>query len=188
MNSKHAILMLPGWMGSAADHWQTHWERALGARCVRVEQDDWVVPVPEAWEQRLEARVRAVGGEVSLVAHSLGCHLVARWAATSPLAGRVRSALLVAPPDLEREGSPVELRAWTPHAVARLPFRSVVGFSSNDPHCTPERAIALASCWGSTTHDFGPRGHLNAASGLGHWREGYAILRRLLRSRESTKP
>jgi uncharacterized protein len=171
---KQTVLTLPGWMGSGADHWQTHWERSNGA--LRVEQDDWIAPAPQAWIARLEARVEELGGEVALAAHSLGCHLITRWALSSRLVDRVRFALLVAPPDLERADSPAALRAWTPLVGARLPFPSIVVHSADDPYCSPARAMALAAQWGSATHDVGARGHINSESALGAWPEGHALL------------
>jgi hypothetical protein len=55
----------------------------------------------------------------------------------------------------------------------RLPFRSLLVSSQNDPFCSPERAEQLASDWGSEHWDLGPKGHINADSGLGDWPEGH---------------
>jgi len=49
-------------------------------------------------------------------------------------------------------------------------------FSRDDPYCSPERARAMAADWGAEAIDAGPRGHLNADSGLGDWPEGLALL------------
>jgi predicted alpha/beta hydrolase family esterase len=64
-------------------------------------------------------------------------------------------------------------------ARARLPFPAIAVISSDDPFCAPERARAMAADWGAETVDAGPRGHRNAASGLGAWPEGLALLQRL---------
>src|SRR5690606_13058935 len=91
-------LILPGWQGSPDDHWQSHWQRSL-PHARRVEQADWDNPDPHAWVATLEREVAAAGGPLILVAHSLGCVTVVRWAAQAPLAllRKVRGALLVAP-------------------------------------------------------------------------------------------
>ena len=42
------------------------------------------------------------------------------------------------------------------------------------------RALAdgqLCAAWGAVRHDAGPRGHLNAESGLGDWPEGLDLIR-----------
>ena len=51
----------------------------------------------------------------------------------------------------------------------RLPCRSVVAASRNDPLCRFERAAELALAWGSRLDDLGDVGHLNPASGFGAW-------------------
>ncbi len=75
------ILLLPGWQNSGPDHWQSHWEALHGYQ--RVEQHDWMRPLRGDWMARLEEVVLDADGPVVLVAHSLGCILIAAWAAHS---------------------------------------------------------------------------------------------------------
>jgi uncharacterized protein len=172
------ILLLPGWQNSGPDHWQSRWERVHGY--VRVEQHDWMRPLRGDWIARLEEVLLSIdierGGPAVLVAHSLGCHTVAAWAAHSKNTARVKAALLVAPPDLEREEIGGMLPGWAPLRLDPLPFRSVMFASSNDPFCRPDRARVFAAAWGSTLIETGPRGHLNADSGLGDWPEAHEQL------------
>jgi predicted alpha/beta hydrolase family esterase len=91
----------------------------------------------------------------------------------------VSGALLVAPPDTERDDMPPQLHGWRPIVMTRLPFPATVVASSNDPYCSLERAGMLASAWGASLVVAGPRGHLNAESGLGDWPEGLALLHEL---------
>jgi uncharacterized protein len=53
-----------------------------------------------------------------------------------------------------------------------LPFPSLLVASSDDPYCTMEEAVDLASAWGSQLVEAGAAGHINAASGHGPWPEG----------------
>jgi len=117
-----------------------------------------------------------------LVAHSLGCLLVAAWAAHSQHTARVHAAMLVAPPDIERADMPPQLTTWRPIVRRRLPFRSLTLVSSDDPYCTPERAAAFAADWGSEQVPIGARGHLNSESGVGDWPEGRDLLKGLIGS------
>jgi predicted alpha/beta hydrolase family esterase len=110
---------------------------------------------------------------VALVAHSLGCLQVAAWASHSKHVDRVKAAFLVAPGDSERSQEIEHLRSWRPIVRSNLPFRSLLVSSQNDPFCSPERAEQLASDWGSEPWDLGPKGHINADSGLGDWPEGH---------------
>ncbi|MFC8752749.1 RBBP9/YdeN family alpha/beta hydrolase [Pseudomonas oryzihabitans] len=141
-------LILPGWQGSGPEHWQTHWQRRLpDAR--RVEQDDWQRPDPQRWVAALDAAIAQANAPVVLIAHSLGCVTVARWAASAPVARRQRvlAALLVAPADVERPGCPVELVGFAPLPRQPLPFPSRVVTSDNDHAISLPRAEALAQAW-----------------------------------------
>lgn len=172
------VLLLPGWQDSGATHWQSRWEVTYGDE--RVVQADWDWPLRGDWMARLDEVMAEDQRPVVLVAHSLGCLLVAAWAAHSRQAGRVRGALLVAPPDVERAEAPLPLHKWRPPVRARLPFPTLAVISSDDPFCEPARAAALTDDWGADRLDAGPRGHINGESGLGDWPEGRAALARLL--------
>jgi len=172
------VLLLPGWLNSDPAHWQSRWERRHGH--VRVEQDDWLWPRRGDWMARLDEVVQGSHEPVVLVAHSLGCQLVAAWSAHSRHTARVRAAMLVAPPDPEREDMPPNLFSWRPVVRQRLPYASLVVTSLDDPYCAPERATQMASDWGSASVGIGARGHINGASGLGDWPEGLALLQALI--------
>lgn len=181
------VLLLPGWLDSGAQHWQSHWERLQPFE--RVQQDDWLWPRRGDWMARLDEVVLSIApppspphastqGDLVLVAHSLGCQLVAAWAAHSQHTARIRAALLVAPPDTERDDMPPNLHNWRPIVRQRLPFAATAVVSSNDPFCAPERAQAMAQAWGADVVTVGPRGHINHESNLAAWPEGLALLRR----------
>lgn len=174
------VLQLPGWLNSGASHWQSRWEALWGDQ--RVEQADWTWPRRGDWMARLDEVLQQAtlpGRPALLVAHSLGCQLVASWAAHSTLTDRVAGALLVAPPDTERPDMPPQVHNWRPIRRPRLPFPSVVVASSDDPYCDPDRAAGMAQDWGADFLMLGALGHLNAESGLGDWPEGRSILRRI---------
>lgn len=172
--SDERILLLPGWLNSDPDHWQSRWERQFGYQ--RVEQADWQWPRRGDWMARLDEVLLADPRPALLVAHSLGCQLVAAWAEHSQHTARVTGALLVAPPDTEAEHMPPQLHNWRPIRRPRLPFKAIAVVSSDDPYCDPARASQMAADWGAELVIAGPRGHLNSESGLGDWPEGQALL------------
>jgi len=178
MNPRN-VLILPGWQGSSPEHWQSRWERLYGY--TRVEQHDWMRPLRGDWIARLEDVVLSCDEPAVLVAHSLGCPHVAAWAAHSRNTHRVRAALLVAPPDVERNDLRTMLPSWSPIALGRLPFAARVLASSNDPYCSAARSRQLAAAWGAEFIPAGPHGHLNAESGLGDWPEAHDLLLALMR-------
>ncbi len=171
------VLLLPGWLDSGPGHWQTLWEQASGWQ--RVVQDDWQWPRRGDWMARLEEALLADDRPAVLVAHSLGCHLVAAWAAHSQHTGRVRGALLVAPPDTERADMPPQLFNWRPMRLQPLPFVARLVYSTDDPFCSTDRATAMAAAWGAPAQAIGARGHINADSGLGDWADAQTWVRAL---------
>lgn len=168
------VLHLPGWQGSGPDHWQSVWERLHGD--THVEQADWLRPRRGDWMARLEEVLLGSSTPALLVGHSLGCQLVAAWASHSRHLDRVAGALLVAPPDTERDDFPPQLVTWRPIPRQRLPFPSIAVVSKDDPFCDPARAAAMAADWGCDFVSVGAAGHINADSGLGAWPQGRAWL------------
>ena len=174
MNRNCRILIVPGWRNSGPGHWQSLWAEQL-PEARRLEQDDWLVPHRQEWVGKLEQAVLAEDSPVVIVAHSLGCitavHLGERAVAS------VRGALLVAPADPERRA---QLSDFAPVPYGRLPYRSVLVASSNDPFCPIRRAGAYARAWGSELVRLQDAGHINVESGFGAWPLGLALLQSLL--------
>jgi len=179
------ILIVPG----LRDHVDAHWQTLLAAQLPHSRS----VPPMGRQEldcqrrvQAIETAVTAISGSVLLVAHSGGCVMLAHWALHSRHAHRVCGALLATPPDFERpmpEGYPtltaLQENGWLPVPRQRLPFRSLVATSDNDPLATRDSVLALARDWGSETVDLGAVGHLNPASGYGEWPMALALIERL---------
>jgi predicted alpha/beta hydrolase family esterase len=168
------ILIVAGLWNSGAQHWQTHWERKY-AKWERVAHRDWNDPDRDEWVAELDAAIAACEGRPILVAHSLGCVLVAQWArAGSPL--KIAGAFLVAPSDVEAPSYPVPVNGFAPIPMDRLPFPSVVVASTNDEFASVERSRAFAQAWGSKLVEIGDAGHINADTGFGPWPEGERML------------
>jgi uncharacterized protein len=171
------VYILPGINNSGPDHWQSIWEQANPA-FVRISQRDWDCPVCDEWVAALDKTVNACAGNPVLVAHSLACLVVAHWAARS--ARRIHGALLVAPPNPLGANFPKEAVGFSPVPRDRFTFPSIVVASSNDPYGSLDLAQEYAAGWGSRLVNVGALGHINSASGLGEWREGFAMLQSLL--------
>jgi serine hydrolase len=172
------VLVVPGWGDSGPRHWQTLWEQAH-PHFRRVVQRDWQYPIRAEWVETLAAAVRAAAAPAIVLAHSLGCIAIAHCAQIDGLP--IRSALLVAPPDVEDPDFPPVMEGFAPIPRARLPFPSVVVASRNYPFSEFERSRALAEAWGSRFVDAGNGGHLNADAGFGPWPQGEELLAELLR-------
>ncbi len=168
------VLLLPGWHNSGPDHWQSRWEALYGY--TRVEQHDWDLPRRGDWLARLDDVVQSTSGPLVLVAHSLGCVLVAAWAKYSPHRQRVTGALLVAPADVEQEHLRPVLPSWAPNVRERLPCGSCVVASRTDLFGPWPCIEALAHGRGSELVEAGASAHHNAASALGNRPAGHALL------------
>lgn len=172
------VLLVPGLGNSGPDHWLSHWERALPAP--RADLGDWDDPYPQDWIANLDAAIAVAGPDVVLVAHSLGCATVVRWANGG--ARPVRAALLVAPADVDSEAHvPPPARRFAPMPMELLPFAATVVASTNDPYADIDRSEAFARAWGARLVNLGPLGHINADSALGSWPKGRALLQELVR-------
>lgn len=170
------VLILPGLWNSGPQHWQTLWENTH-PQWIRVEQRDWERPHRDDWVDTLEQAVRACSEPPYLIAHSLGCALVAHWS-QAKTGSRVAGAFLVAPSDVDAPSYPEGTHGFKPMPLAPLPFRSLVVASSNDEYVTIDRARQFADAWGSELVIIGDAGHINSASGLGNWPMGAELFRR----------
>ena len=173
-------LILPGWQGSAEEHWQSHWQRSL-PNSARVEQQDWLNPQRDDWVAALNQAIAADPRPLILIAHSLGCVTVAHWAAQAPveLLRRVRGALLVAPADVERSGCPAPLQNFAPITRDLLPFPSLPVGSHTAAAASARRAIAVSRAMGCEAAILTGAGHINVKSGHRYWEQGFGYLYRL---------
>lgn len=172
-------LIVPGIGDSGPQHWQSLWMQHH-PRWRRVQQRDWDRPVLEEWVRGLDAAMAEPPQPTVLIAHSMGCLLVAHWAQRASLP--VRAALLVAPPDPQASAFPATARGFEAVPSGRLPFPSLVVASSNDPFGSVEYAKRCAVAWGSAFAEIGAAGHINAESRLGEWPAGLVLLDGLLKS------
>jgi uncharacterized protein len=168
------VLILAGLWNSGPEHWQSQWQGRYPA-WTKAQHRDWNCPDRDEWVAELDAAIAACKGAPILVAHSLGCMLVAHWAASrSPL--KVAGAFLVAPSDVEAPSYPAPSNGFAPIPLAPLPFPSMVLASGNDPYLSLTRATAFAQAWGGRLVHIGEAGHVNADSGHGPWPEGERLL------------
>lgn len=167
------ILFVPGLRDHVENHWQTHAARAIpGAATVAPLAADRLSRAGQV--AGLDAALRAIDGEVVIVAHSAGCLTTVHWALAPTRT--IRAALLVTPADIETPlpagyPEPAALKAggWLPIPRKALPFPAIVVASRNDPLAAFERAESFADAWGAALHDAGAVGHLNPAAGYGPW-------------------
>lgn len=191
MSNTPTFLIIPGLRDHVAEHWQTLLAAELPKACIvpPLEQDKLSCT---ARLDAIDSALAGIQGPVVIVAHSAGCMMVAHWAQRCAARGvdttrAVQAALLVAPADLENPmpaGYPtvdvLDSHGWLPVPRAALPFPSLVAASSNDPLAQLERTRSFASDWGSQLVELGPVGHVNPASGHGHWPQAQELVQQAL--------
>jgi uncharacterized protein len=163
---------------SGPDHWQRQWFEREAENSVWVEHESWDNPVRDAWVKDLDDTLAAVSGPKVIVAHSLGCTLLGEWVRErAGDVGEVSAAFLVALPDPHAENFPAEAKGFSAAAYdGPLPFPAVVIASEDDPYGSVEHAAVVAAQLGTRLIHVGRKGHINASSGLGDWREGWTLL------------
>lgn len=162
-------LLIPGIDGSPEPHWQ-HWWQASDPTALTVHQDDWSNPTPEAWEAEVAGAVLQHPGSI-LVAHSLGCLVVARLLSYWPQLN-IAGALMVAPANPRRS---TRLQHFADGPREDLPVPVTVVASRNDPWMSFAESFDLADDWGAALVDLGKAGHVNVASGFGPWPRGMEL-------------
>lgn len=170
-------LIIPGIGNSDPEHWQSLWEIS-NPSFIRIHHRDWDHPVCEEWVMTLEGSVSSIGDHAILVAHSLGCLLVAQWAKKTQQ--NIKGALLVAPPDPDGGNFPRTAIGFSPLPGLQLSFPSIVVASSDDPYADIDFAKSLAASWGSRFVNIGQAGHISSNSGLGEWSKGFEYFLQLV--------
>jgi len=169
--------IIPGYGGSGPDHWQTYFENTQD-NFHRVEQKDWNNPDIGEWAENIDKAIASYDpNSVVLVAHSLGCLTVAEW--SRRFNRKIKAALLVAPPDVEKVNDKIQYRLFEKEPTDRIKIRTLVVASSNDPWASIETSSLFAQNWGSEFINIGDAGHINNLSGYGEWDEGWRILKSL---------
>ncbi|MEI8271823.1 MAG: alpha/beta hydrolase [Paludibacter sp.] len=166
--------IIPGYGGSGENHWQT-WLEKSGENFQRVIQKDWNNPNIDDWTSTLDKTLAEYEHEsVVLIAHSLGCLMVAEWA------GRynrnIKAALLVAPPDTDQLHGKLQKKLFAEVPLSKLNFPTKLVASTNDPWATIKKAKFYAQHWGSEFINIGQAGHINDLSGHYEWQQGLELL------------
>ncbi len=160
-------IIVPGYQGSPEGHWQ-YWLNGELTDCEMVVQDDFAYPKMSEWVQRLEEVISRCDEPIQLIAHSLGCVTVVKWAELFDTS-TIDSVILVAPADVESSYLPKEITGFGTIPQLQLPFPTTVVGSHNDPYMSFERVSSLATRWDARFIDAGFVGHINTASGFGPW-------------------
>jgi len=177
------ILIVPGYADSSPNHWQGVWLEHF-SNAVKVIQKDWINVDRYVWVQTLDSAIQLAKAPIILVGHSLGCSTILYWTnskESKKSIHKIKGALLVAPPDPHSETyRALSIKGFDPLPLDKLPFPSILVASENDPFLSVEQGRYFADRLGSEYINIGKRGHIGEDSELGEWKEGKALLGKLL--------
>ncbi len=166
---KTKVLILHGWHGSEAPHWQDwlyHQLREAGYEVAFPQFSDNMHPSKEVWLREAQAAYKEIQPTV-VIAHSMGNTL---WfhLCNEGLVGSVERLLLVAPPrdlsdyDDVAEFFPVEVKGFCADEVLMVS-------STDDPYMSKAEAAEFARAHSIKQKVVQNGGHINSESGFGPW-------------------
>ena len=178
MSVEPTFVFLAGYANSGDGHWQRTWSERLPGS-VWVEHADWLNANREEWVADVQKALWNISGPMVVVAHSLGCLLLAEWCRNHEDPSLV-GAFLVAVPNPDGINLPGVVEGFEDPTAMELPFSAIVVASADDPYADIDFARAIAETWGAEFVDIGARGHINADAGIGTWDEGWEMLQRFV--------
>ena len=164
------VLILHGWGGSDAPHWQAELAGQIAMEYGTVSfplLDNPHFPSKNRWLRQVRAILSSFK-PTTVVCHSLGCTLW-MWLALEEI-DTIERLYLVSPPSLTSEldtiksffpiDIPTDFKAKQSHIVV----------SDNDPYITLDEARDIAEQTASSIEIVHNAGHINADSGHGKWK------------------
>jgi uncharacterized protein len=181
MNQSVTYLFLAGYGNSTGEHWQTKWFRQF-PNSVWVEQKNWDYPVCEDWVSELDKVLTTINQPVVVIAHSLGCLTFVEWSRQNPeiCIAKIAGVFLVAVPDADATSFPKDIQGYQCSSFEKLPVKSLMIASSNDPYASVDRTEFFAKQWSSELIWIGEKGHINVSAGFGDWPDGEEYLQEFL--------
>lgn len=189
------IVFIPGLGGSGENHWQSIWVKKM-SNTLMVDFENMDAPVLEEWLKTFNEVMSKVSEPTVLVAHSLGCSLVAHWIKRNRdenvvewVQGnekenevKIAAVMMVACADVDsEEHTPDIVRSFAPLPLNKMPYPSVLVISENDPYVEKERASYFAAKWSSKPIFIGNKDHISSGPLVGEWEEGQEILSDLIK-------
>lgn len=169
------LVFMAGIGNSEPEHWQSRWAKSHPGS-VWVEPPSWDAPVRDQWVAALKRDALRASRPTVIVAHSLGCLVVAEAAEDLAKSGVV-GAFLVSVPDTEGPKFPSCAVGFKHATSLALPIKSMIIASTDDPYGSYEHSARVAKLWGSTLAAVGAKGHINSGSNVGDWVEGQRLLK-----------
>lgn len=162
-------LILHGWGGSDAPHWQAELASEIARDYGTVSfplLDNPHFPSRNRWLRQVKTILAAFKPD-TVVCHSLGCTLWF-WLAQEELSS-IKRLFLVSPPSLDTEMDIIKSFFPAPLSETLCAEEAHLIVSDNDPYIGIEEASRIATHYDIPLHTIAEAGHINAESGYGKW-------------------
>lgn len=167
---KKKVLLLHGWGGSDAPHWQS-WlagELAKDYGCVSfLKFSDFDFPALDVWREELLAHLEEFKPDI-VICHSLA-NILWFHLCNDENIPRIKKLFLVAPPSLDCKIE--ELQSFFPITTPSnlSANETLLVTSTNDPYLDTDEAQELQKALGVKMEVIQDGGHINADSNYGPW-------------------
>lgn len=170
MSRDNRVLILHGWGGSDAPHWQAELAAEFAKNYGTVSfplLDNCHFPSKNRWVKQVQKILQAFKPD-TVVCHSLA-NTLWFWLCQEEGMADVERLFMVSPPSLTTE---VEIiKSFFPCAMPKKLYAKEVQMivSDNDPYITVEEAKAIAAYYAIPLTILEDAGHINTDSGHGKW-------------------
>ncbi|UFH59412.1 RBBP9/YdeN family alpha/beta hydrolase [Sulfurovum mangrovi] len=163
-------LILHGWGGSDAPHWQAELAAEIAKNYGTVSfplLDNCHFPSKNRWIKQVKQLIKAFNPD-TVVCHSLA-NTLWFWLCEEEDMSTVERLFMVSPPSLDTEEKTIKsfFPAPMPNDLHAKEVRMIV--SDNDPWITVDEAQKMASRYDIPLSVIENAGHINADSGYGKW-------------------
>ncbi|DAB39798.1 MAG TPA: hypothetical protein CFH81_06095 [Sulfurovum sp. UBA12169] len=169
MSTQNKVLILHGWGGSDAPHWQAELAATIAKNYGTVSfplLDNCHFPSKNRWTKQLKSILEDFKPD-TVVCHSLG-NTLWFWLSQNKIPA-IKRLFLVSPPSLATQIETIKTFFPCPLPDTLHAKEVTMIVSDNDPYITPDEARKIAGHFGIMPIILHNAGHINTDSGYGKW-------------------
>lgn len=164
------VLILHGWGGSDAPHWQAELACEIARNYGTVSfplLDNCHFPSKNRWMRQVKSLLETFQPD-TVVCHSLA-NTLWFWLCEEGEIVPVKRLYMVAPPSLDTQESTIKTFFPAPLPKELKAAKAVMIISDNDPYIDAQEAQAIAAHFAIPLEIIENAGHINTQSGYGKW-------------------
>ncbi len=170
MHQKDKVLILHGWGGSDAPHWQAELAAEIAKNYGTVSfplLDNCHFPSRNRWIKQVKTILKSFNPD-TVVCHSLA-NTLWFWLCEEEEMQTIKRLFMVSPPSLNTEEKTIKTFFPSPMPKSLYANEIQMIVSDDDPWVKLDEAQKIASHYNTTFTTLHKAGHINADSGYGKW-------------------